>query len=186
MAAAAAAAAKDSTATAPAKAAAAEHAAGKGTANQQDDQLWVNYTGTGHDVRDPRPSNTSNQHNIPPRGRGKGRGGGTWQPVAKGGSKGHAQTLSEVWDTDYSEDWSANPTASSSSSRGRGKGRGGKGRGKAQHHYDDWVATGLRGSVEEVRPLLRWYYPDQYTYHLDEFWYCSSDDQWYVNGRSWR
>ena len=100
LAAAAAAAAKDSTAAAPAKAAAAEHAASEGTANQQDDQLWVNYTGTGHDVRDPRPSNTSNQRNIPPRGRGKGRGGGTWQPVAKAGSKGHAQTLSEAWDTD--------------------------------------------------------------------------------------
>ena len=186
MAAAAAAAAKDSTAAAPAKAAAAENVASEGTANQQDDQLWMNYTGTGHDVRDPRPSNTSNQQNIPPRGRGKGRGGGTWQPVTKGSSKGHAQTLSEVWDTDYSEDWSANPTSSSSSSRGRGKGRGNKGRGKAKHNYDEWIATGLRGSVEEVRPLLQWYYPDQYTYHLDEFWYGTYDDQWYVNGRNWR
>ena len=128
--------------------------------------------------------------------RGRGRSGGTWQPVTKGSSKGntkgssksHAQTLSEVWDNDYSEDWSVNPTASSSSSsfRGKGRGRGGKSRGKAQHHYDEWIATGLRGSVEEVRPLLQWYYPDQYTYHLDEFWYGTYDDQWYVNGRSWR
>ena len=62
----------------------------------------------------------------------------------------------------------------------------GKGRGKAQHHYDEWIATGLRGSVEEVRPLLQWYYPDQYTHHLDEFWYGTYDDQWYVNARNWR
>ena len=173
---------------APPKAAAAETAAGEGTADQQDDQLWVNYTGTGNDVRDPRPSNTSSQQNIPPRSRGRGRGGGTWQPVNKGGSKGHAQTLSEVWDADYSEDWSANPAASSSSSstRGRGRGRGGKARGKAQHHYDEWIATGIRGSVEQARPFLQWYYPDQYTYHLDEFWYGTYDDQWYVNGRNWR
>ena len=196
MADAAAAAAKENTAAAPPKATAAEQVVNDGTANQQDDQLWASYTGAGPDVRDPRPSNTSTQQNIHPRARGRGRSGGTWQPVSKGSSKGntkgssksHAQTLSEVWDNDYSEDWSVNPTASSSSSsfRGKGRGRGGKSRGKAQHHYDEWIATGLRGSVEEVRPLLQWYYPDQYTYHLDEFWYGTYDDQWYVNGRSWR
>ena len=196
MADAAAAAAKENTAAAPPKATAAEQVVNDGAANQQDDQLWASYTGTGPDVRDPRPSNTSTQQNIHPRARGRGRSGGTWQPVTKGSSKGntkgssksHAQTLSEVWDNDYSEDWSVNPTASSSSSsfRGKGRGRGGKSRGKAQHHYDEWIATGLRGSVEEVRPLLQWYYPDQYTYHLDEFWYGTYDDQWYVNGRSWR
>ena len=188
MAAAAAAAAKEGTAAAPPKAAAAEQVANDGNANQQDDQIWASYTGTGPEVRDPRPSNTSTQQNIHPRARGRGRGGGTWQLVAKGRSKGHAQTLGEMWDNDYGEDWSVNPTASSSSSsfRGKGRGRGGKGRGKAQHHYDEWIATGLRGSVEEVRPLLQWYYPDQYTYHLDEFWYGTYDDQWYVNGRSWR
>ena len=183
---AAAAAAMDSTAAAPPKAAAAEHVAVEGTANRQDDQLWASYTGTGPEIRDPRPSNTSTQQNIHPRARGRGRGGGTWQPVNKGSSKGQAQSLSEVWDNDYSEDWSANPSASSSSSRGKGRGRGGKGRGKPQHHYDEWIATGIRGSVEEARPFLQWYYPDQYTYHLDEFWYGTYDDQWYVNGRNWR
>ena len=197
MAAAAAAAAKENTAAAPPKATAVEQVVNDGTTNQQNDQLWASYTGTGPDVMDPRPSNTSTQQNIHPRARGRGRSGGTWQPVnkgsskgnTKGGSKSHAPTLSEEWDNDYSEDWSVNPTASSSSSstfRGKGRGRGGKGRGKAQHHYDEWIATGLRGSVEEVRPLLQWYYPDQYTYHLDEFWYGTYDDQWYVNGRNWR
>ena len=44
----------------------------------------------------------------------------------------------------------------------------------------------LGGSVGDVRHLLQWYYPDQYTYHLDEFWRGTDDDQWYVNGRSWR
>ena len=188
MAAAAAAAAKEGTTAAPPKAAAIDQVANDGTANQQDDQPWASYTGTGPDARDPRPPNTSNQQNIHPRARGRGRGGGTWQPIAKGESKGHAQTLSEMWDNDYGNDWSVNPTASSStpSSRGRGRGRGGRGRGRAQHQYDDWIATGLRGSVGDVRHLLQWYYPDQYTYHLDEFWRGTDDDQWYVNGRSWR
>ena len=197
MAAAAAAAAKENTAAAPPKATAVEQVVNDGTTNQQKDQLWASYTGTGPDVMDPRPSNTSTQQNIHPRARGRGRSGGTWQPVnkgsskgnTKGGSKSHATTLSEEWDNDYSDDWSVNPAASSSSSstfRGKGRGRGGKGRGKAQHHYDEWIATGLRGSVEEVRPLLQWYYPDQYTHHLDEFWYGTYDDQWYVNARNWR
>ena len=188
MAAAAAAAAKEGTTAALPKAAAVDQVANDGTANQQDDRPWASYTGTGPDARDPRPSNTSNQQNIHPRARGRGRGGGTWQPIAKGESKGHAQTLSEMWDNDYGNDWSVNPTASSStsSSRGRGRGRGGRGRGRAQHQYDDWIATGLRGSVGDVRHLLQWYYPDQYTYHLDEFWRGTDDDQWYVNGRSWR
>ena len=197
MAAAAAAAAKENTAAAPPKATAVEQVVRDGTTNQQNDQLWASYTGTGPEVMDPRPSNTSTQQNIHPRARGRGRSGGTWQPVnkgsskgnTKGGSKSHATTLSEEWDNDYSDDWSVNPAASSSSSstfRGKGRGRGGKGRGKAQHHYDEWIATGLRGSVEEVRPLLQWYYPDQYTHHLDEFWYGTYDDQWYVNARNWR
>ena len=144
MAAAAAAAAKEGTTAAPPKAAAVDQVANDGTANQQDDQPWASYTGTGPDARDPRPPNTSNQQNIHPRARGRGRGGGTWQPIAKGESKGHAQTLSEMWDNDYGNDWSVNPTASSStpSSRGRGRGRGGRGRGRAQHQYDDWIATG--------------------------------------------
>ena len=119
MAAAAAAAAKENTAAAPPKATAIEQVVNDGTANQQDDQLWASYTGTGPDVMDPRPSNTSTQQNIHPRARGRGRSGGTWQPVNKGSSKGntkgssksHAQTLSEVWDNDYSDDWSVNPTA---------------------------------------------------------------------------
>ena len=179
-------AAKDSTAASTTGTATADNPIPEGTNNQQNNQPWVIYTGTGHDVRDPRRSDTSNQYNLPPRGRGRGRSGGTWQPVTKGGSKGGAQTLSEAWDTDYSGNWSSNPTASSSSSRGRGKGRGGKGRGRTQHQYEDWIATGLRGSVEEVRPLLRWYYQDQYNYDLDEFWYCPSDGSWYVNGRNWR
>ena len=197
MAAAAAAAAKENTAAAPPKATTVEQVVKDGTTNQQNDQLWASYTGTGPEVMDPRPSNTSTQQNIHPRARGRGRSGGTWQPVnkgsskgnTKGGSKSHATTLSEEWDNDYSDDWSVNPAASSSSSstfRGKGRGRGGKGRGKAQHHYDEWIATGLRGSVEEVRPLLQWYYPDQYTHHLDEFWYGTYDDQWYVNARNWR
>ena len=157
----------------------------EGTTDQQHDQHWVNYTGTGRDVRDPRPSGTSNQYNLPPRSRGRGRGGGTWQPVARSGSKGGAQTLSETWDADYSRNWSSNPTASSSS-RGKGTGRGSKGRGKAQHYYEGWIATGIRGAVEDVRHLLRQYYRDQYNYDLDEFWYCPSDGQWYVNNRNWR
>ena len=183
---AAAAAAKASATTTTTETTPAEVPNPEGTVTQQDDQHWANYTGTGQDVRDPRPSNTSNQYNLPPRGRGRGRGGGTWQPVSKGGSKSGARTLSEAWDNDYSGNWSSNPTASSSSYRGGGKGRGGKSRGKAQHRYEDWIATGLRGSVEDVRHLLQWYYPDQYNFHLDEFWYCTSDGQWYVNGRSWR
>ena len=188
MAATAAAAAMENTIAAPPKVATVDQVANDGTANQQDDRPWASYTGTRPDARDPRPSNTSNQQNIHPRARGRGRGGGTWQPIAKGESKGHAQTLSEMWDNDYGNDWSVNPTASSStsSSRGRGRGRGGRGRGRAQHQYDDWIATGLRGSVGDVRHLLQWYYPDQYTYHLDEFWRGTDDDQWYVNGRSWR
>ena len=183
-----AAAAKEGATAAPPKAAAVDQVSNDGTTNRQDDRPWASYTGTGHDARDPRPPNTSNQQNIHPRARGRGRGGGTWQPIAKGESKGHAQTLSEMWDNDYGDDWSVNPTASSStpSSRGRGRGRGGRGRGRAQHQYDDWIATGLRGSVGDVRHLLQWYYPDQYTYHLDEFWRGTDDDQWYVNGRSWR
>ena len=124
--------------------------------------------------------------------------GGTWQPVnkgspkgnTKGGSKSHATTLSEEWDNDYSDvtgRLTLQPhTHHHQHSEGKDEAEEGKGRGKAQHHYDEWIATGLRGSVEEVRPLLQWYYPDQYTHHLDEFWYGTYDDQWYVNARTWR
>ena len=76
MAAAAAAAAKEGTTAAPPKAAAVDQVANDGTANQQDDRPWASYTGTGPDAGDPRPSNTSNQQNIHPRARGRGRGGG--------------------------------------------------------------------------------------------------------------
>ena len=149
---AAAAAAKDSTAASTTGTATADNPIPEGTTNQQDNQHCVNYTGTGHDVRDPRPSDTSNQYNLPPRGRGRGRSGGTWQPVTKDGSKGGAQTLSEAWETDYSGNWSSNPTASSSSSRGRGTGRGGRGRGRAQHYYEDWIATAPRSNNDRRGP----------------------------------
>eukprot|EP00434_Breviolum_minutum_P029208 symbB.v1.2.025835.t2/scaffold2536.1/size76742/1 len=76
MAAAAAAAAKEGTTAAPPKAAAVDQVANDGTANQQDDQPWASYTGTGPDARDPRPPNTSNQQNIHPRARGRGRDAG--------------------------------------------------------------------------------------------------------------
>ena len=160
--------------------------------NQQGSDRWVNYVGTGQDVRDQYLPTTTSQHNLPPRARSWTKGSGRWQPV----SKGRAPTLSEAWEADQSSGWSSyEPSSSakgkgtheaSSSSRGKGRGRGGKGRGSSQHWYENWIDTGFRGSIEDVRHLLQWYYPDQYDANLEEFWYCPSDGKWYVNGRHWR
>ena len=152
--------------------------------SQQDGDRWVNYVGTGQDVRDQYPTTTTSQRNLPPRGRGKGRGNTRWQAVS---------TLSDTWEADNSSGWSSNEPSSSakgkgssSSSKGSNKGKSGKGRGKSQSWYENWFDTGLRGSIENVRHLLQWYYPDQYDDNLEEFWYDSYGDKWYVNGRSWR
>ena len=63
--AAAAAAAAESTSTAISSAAAAENVTAEGTANQQNEQLWASYTGTGPEVRDPRPYPTEHSSTSP-------------------------------------------------------------------------------------------------------------------------